>query len=163
MLSEKEEAIRQRWEMAWMMDTTLLNRYKIAKRLAKKYGITTQTGFSDIRKARLLFSDPTQQNKDAQRAIMNHLLENMIRKTIAREDLKTAEKLILRYDKLNGLSVEKENPLGEFIKTQKPAMIVFNADPETLRKQAEELMKDVEDVDHEEINETEPEEKELLS
>lgn len=152
-LSEKAEAIRQRWEMAWLMDCTLLTKHKMAKRLMKKYGISERQGFKDIVHARLLFSDPTQNNKDAKRAIMSTLLETMIRKAVARSDFKAVDKLILRYDKINGLSVEKDDGMAEYMKKQKPAVIIFNADPETLKLQAEELMKDVEDVEYKEVDE----------
>ena len=83
---------------------------------------------------------------------MSILIESLIKKAVAHKDFRAAEKLILRYDKLNGLSMEKEDPIAEFMKRQKPAMIVFNTDPETLKKQAEELMRDVEDVDYEEVD-----------
>lgn len=154
-LSEKVEAIRQRWEMAWLMDCTLLNKYKIAKRLAKKYDITERQGFKDITNARLLFSDPTQNNKDAKRAIMSNLLETVIRKAVAKGEFKAVDKLILRYDKINGLSIEKEDGMAEFMKNKKAAVFVFSADPETLKKQAAEMIEDVKDTEYEEVDEAE--------
>lgn len=150
-LSKKEEEIRQRWEFSWMMDCSLLSKFKIAKRLMKKFDISRSQAFEDVKNSRLLFSDPTQQNKAAKIAIMSHVLERTITKAIARDDYKAAEKLILRYDKINGLSVDRENPIADFMKNQKPAAIIFSADPETLKKQADEMVKDVE---HEEIDES---------
>jgi len=151
-LTKKEEELRKRWELAWMMDCSLLSKQKIARRISKRFDISERQGFKDVQMARLLFSDPTQNNKDAQRAIMSNLIELLIKKAVANKDFKAAEKLILRYDKINGLSAERENPVAEFMQRQKPVAIVFNSDPETLKKQAEELMQDVQDVDHVEID-----------
>lgn len=159
-LTKKQEAIRERWEYAWHMDLTLLGKWKIAKRLIKKFGIGQTQAFKDVKMARMLFSDPTTKNKDAKAAIMSHLLEQMIRKAVAKQDFKAAEKLILRYDKINGLSANEENPLIEMMKKQRPVAIIFDTNPETLRKQGDEMIADVIDTGYEEMNETE--EKALL-
>lgn len=153
-LTPKEDDIRHRWEMAWLMDSTLLIRRKIVNRMMQKFDITERQGYKDINNARLLFSDPTAQNKEARRLIMSNLLEGMIRKAVAKDDFKSAERLIMRYEKLNGLHREENHELGEYLKKQKPAVIVFSTDPEILKKQADQLIEDVKDVDFEDIKES---------
>lgn len=148
-LTPKQEQIRERWERAWLMDSSLLSKFRIARLLAKKYGITERQGFKDIKNARLLFSDPTQQNKEAQRAIMSNILEKTIRKAYIAREFKAVDKLILRYSAINGLTVEKDNAMEEFLKKQKPVAIIFGTDPQLLEQQAAEL---VQDVEHEEID-----------
>lgn len=162
-LNEKEERIRQRWEYTWLLDCTLLNKMKIARRLQKKFGISIQLGYVDVNNARLLFSDPTRANKAAQRAIMSNLLEGQIRKAIAANDFKSVERLIGRYEKLNGLAVEQDDPMADFMKKLRPAQIVFSADEKTLKKQAAQMMADVQDTDFEDINDAGSEEAEFLS
>ena len=151
-LSDKEERMRNRWELAWQMDCTMLGAFKIAKRLSKKFNITIRTAYQDIKMSRMLFSDPTQQNIEAKRAILNHILENSIRKARAKGDDLAVERLAHRYSKINGLDFKEADPISELVKNQKPAKIVFSSDAETLKKQAEEL---IQDVDFEEVDESE--------
>ncbi len=150
-LSAKEEQIRQRWELAWLMDSTLLTGKKIVLRLVRKFGITERQGYFDIKNARLLFSDPSQQNKEARRLIMSNLLEGMIRKAVAQDNFKAAERLMLRYEKINGLDKDDNNEFAEMLRKQKPAQIIFSIDPEVLKKNAAKLIEDVEDVEFEEM------------
>lgn len=151
-LSEKEEEMRQRWELAWQMDCTFLSRFKIAKRIEKKFGVSVRTAYEDIKMARMLFSDPTQQNIEAKRAILNHNLEISLRKARARGDDLAVERLAHRYSKINGLDFKEADPISDFVKNQKPAKIVFDSDPEVLKKQAAEL---VQDIEFEEVDESE--------
>jgi hypothetical protein len=61
------------------------------------------------------------------------------------------ERLAHRYSKINGLDFKEADPIEDIMKNQKPSVIIFSADPETLKKQAESL---VEDIDHEELDES---------
>lgn len=161
-LTEQEERIRQRMEMAWQMDCSMLSRLKIARRLMKKFDICQRQAYYDIDNARLLFSDPTVQNREAKRQVMNHILENAIKKAYIQKEYKALANLILRYDKLNGLSEATSNPMEALLKNMRPAAITFTADPEALKKQAEEMLGDVVDAEYEESDEADTEEKELL-
>jgi len=150
-LSEQEEEIRQRWEMAWMHLGTLTSRKIIVNKIAKKFDVHFTTAYHDIKWAERLFGDPRQQNKAAKKAIISNLLEKAIRKAYKSENWKSFEKLLLRYDQYNGLNKE-DNHLEDIIKNLKPFTITFSADPETLKKQADALIADVEDIDYEDIS-----------
>jgi hypothetical protein len=150
-LSDKEEEIRRRWEFAWMMDLTLLSRFKMSKRICSKFKVSQRTAYEDIKMSRMVFSDPTQQNKEAKRSILNNILETSLRKARARGDDMAVERLAHRYSKINGLDFKEADPIEDIMKNQKPSVIIFSADPETLKKQAESL---VEDIDHEELDES---------
>jgi len=149
-LSEAEETIRQRWELAWLKRSKLMPKRMIVKRLCKKFGISERTAYDDIKSTELLFGDPEEQNKEAKRTIMSNLIEKAMRKALKYDDFKAFEKLTLRYAQYNDLN-KSDDLFAKYIKGKKPVAIVFSTDPETLKNQANELMADVEDVDFEDV------------
>lgn len=144
-LRDKEEEIRDRWYTAWQLLCNTYTRNQVAKGLAKQFGITERQGFQDVDNAMKLFSDPKNTDKLAKRAISEEWTVKGIKKAWDNGDLLSYERLIRRYNRINGLENE-ENPLSEWIKNQKPVAVLITADPKELEKAAAELMKDVPDV-----------------
>lgn len=154
-LNDKEEQIRERLEHVWKLMGNILTRPQIVKKQEIKFGISQKQAYLDIEKAKLLFGDPEDTSKKAKIAIVSHWLEKAMRKALKNDDLKAFEKLVFRYSRINGLD-EKENTLLEdLIKNEKPAAIIFSSDADILKKQAEDMVKDVPTVDisHQEVDE----------
>jgi len=162
-LSEQEDEILKRLQNAWNLLTgKILNDRKavLAHRAWCKencMNISERTAYDDIKRAKILFGDPritsAVLDKARMSAIILDLMEEMRKLSESGtleeklEAAKVIEKLMNRYNKINGLE--------EDIKMQMPRpaiTIEFSADDETLKRQTEELMKDVTDIEHEEID-----------
>lgn len=153
-LSPVETRMRERYEYIWVYMRNISTHAELSKRVQRKFGVSKVQANVDIRETARLFGDVVEDDRKVKRAIMSHILERAIKKAYKQEEWAELERLILRYDKINGLSKEESNLVEELVKANPPAAIVFNADPETLKKQAEALMRDVKDVDYEPVDDT---------
>lgn len=151
-LSEKQEAIRDRWEKAYAMLCDMKTPRKVAAMLHKLYGVDPRTGYNDIRNSMMLFGDPQIGMKSAKRAITNEWITKGIEKAWKDDDMQSYDRLISRYININGISSDQDNPIADLLRKLKPTKIEFSLeDPDKLKKEADKLMRDVEDIDHEEI------------
>ncbi len=151
-LSPHEITLKTRWSNIWKLITgKILSERNAVKMQMKEYGVSEKTAYADLSNAKSLFGDPKEGEKEIKIAIATEWIVKLLRKAEKAADFKAAEKLILRYTKLHRLD-EDNNPLMELLKKQRPAQIIFNADPATLEKQAAELMADIEDVDYEDMS-----------
>lgn len=151
LLTDHEEEMRLRLANVWSLLTgKVLNDRKavLAHTTWCKDNfmqITERTAYDDVRRAKALFGDPRANAAIFEKArISTILLDQMqVLKSISEtgntidkiEAAKAINQITRRYNAVNGLEDD--------IKTQLPRAaisITFNADPETLRKQAEELM-----------------------
>ncbi len=152
-LTDKEEAIRNRWYFAWQLLCNAYTRNQVALALKKKFELKSEkTGFNDVDSAMRLFSDPKNGDKQAKKAISEELILKGIKKAWDTENLDAYERLITRFNKVNGLENE-ENPIGDWMKRQKPIAIVFSSDENVLKKQADDLMRGIEDITFEDVTE----------
>lgn len=158
-LTPKEEEIRQRWEQVWHLACGFQSKVSIANYLQRTYGLCKAQAYSDIKNAENLFgSDPNFNNKNAKREMLSAWIEQAIEKIWERSDGEEASKsfevlskYFMRYAKLHKLEEDDQGQAAEMLRKIKPHTIVFSADPETLKKQSEELIKDVQDVDYEDV------------
>lgn len=158
-LKPAEEKIRERWYFAWQLLCNSYTRTQAAQGLARRFNISARQGFKDVAFAMMLFSDPSQSDKQAKRAISEEWTIKAMKKAERKGDLLALERLIRRYNRINGLELE-ENPMREWIKKQKPVAVVITADPKELEKMAADLMKgvpDVKDIPYEEVEDEETE------
>ena len=151
-LTKKEEEIRDRLEYAWKLLGDVLTDRQVLLKLMKKFDISERQGHTDIHNAKLLFGNPRKGIKEAQKVILSDLLIKSMKKAYKSEDWKGLEKLALRYTRINGLDEKTDNNLADLIRQLVPTKIVISADPEVLKQEAAELVKD---IDYEEIDETE--------
>lgn len=152
-LRRPEEIIRQRWELAWqMLCGEMLSNRLVAIRLTKKFGISIRQGYEDVKNAIALFgSDPRKATKEAKREIASEWIRRAIKKADEAGDLENLYRLFTRYNKLHALEDHSDNGISELITKLQPHVIEFNSDPETLEKQAADLMHDVEDTTFEDV------------
>lgn len=148
-LSDCEEEIRQRWQEAWRLRCDILTKAETVQKLVETYGGSVRRAYYDIAHAESLFGDPQIGNKAAQKAILTEILTKALKSAYDLKQFDIVEKISGRISKINGLEEKDNNFLSEMVKKMKPHTIVFSADPETLKKQAEALMEDVETIDTE--------------
>lgn len=122
--------------------------------------ITERTAYDDVRRAKALFGDPTQSSAIFEKARISAVLLDQIeqmkgisddKQSVVSDKIEAAKAinaLARRYNAVNGLEEDIKTKLP-----MPPISISFNADPETLKRQADELMKGVsaEDVDFTEV------------
>lgn len=154
-LTEKELELKERWDHIWdlLCGKILTDRKAVLAHHEKYPHLDERTCYVDLRNAKKLFGDGKNGTKEQKRAMVNEWLTNLIEKADKAGDYKAAEKLVLRYTRINGLDAT-ENGLAEFIQKQKPVAVIINADPATLEKAAADLMKGVpgvEDIPYEEV------------
>lgn len=146
-LKPSEEAQRERWETAWKMLCGYYTRSQIVTFLARQHKITERLAYQDIDHSMRLFGDPKKGEKLAKMAIVNEWIIKGIKKAWDAEDMAAYERLIGKYSKVNGLDVDNENVVADMLAQQKPTMIVFTTDTETLKKQAANLMEGTDQTD----------------
>lgn len=147
-LKPKEEEIRLRLKNIWgHLGDILTDRKAVQAHMEwceeEGFKISERTAYEDLKYARMLFGDRTKQSKEVQRAIMSEILLDEIRRCVKAKKHMSAARLIKEYNELNDL----KNHAAKDPLQRRAITIVFDADEETLRKQAEELMKDIETID----------------
>ncbi|HMG92607.1 MAG TPA: hypothetical protein VK589_21265 [Chryseolinea sp.] len=141
-LKPKEEEIRQRLINIWGHLADILTDRKAVLAHIKwceenGYSVKESIAYEDLKHAKMLFGDRNKQSKAAQRAISSEILLNAIREAVKKRKHMSAARLIKEYNELNDL----KNHSNTDAKDWKPATIIFDADPETLKKQMNELRK----------------------
>lgn len=145
-LTDQEEKIRERWEAAWQILGGFTTKAQAVKALTKKFKISKRQAYFDLQNAENLFGgDPREANKKAKREIVASWIIKALHKTWREGNMDAHAKLLIRYSKLFGLENQNDDDIADLMKKRQPTIVVFNTDPETLKKQAEELMKGVED------------------
>jgi len=143
-LTEKEEQIRRRLSNVWdLLTGKILNDKKAVKAhiqwcLDNVIEISERTAYDDLKRAKQLFGDPRVNAPAFEKVRISTILLDLIEVAKDAGDLDNAQKLIRRYNAVNGLEDDIK------IHTPRPAITInFNSDEETLKRQADELMKDV--------------------
>lgn len=147
-LSENEEEMRERWQEAWRLRCDILTKAETVEMLVKNYNVSIRTAYYDIVNSQKLFGNPQEGNKAALKVILTEILTKALKKAYDAKSYDIVEKISGRISKINGLEDKDDNLLTEMLKNMKPHTIVFSADPETLRKQAESLMEGVDEETH---------------
>lgn len=141
-LKPKEEEIRQRLVNIWGHLADILTDRKAVLAHIKwceeqGYSVKETVAYEDLKHAKMLFGDRNKQSKAAQRAISSEILLNTIREAVKKKKHMSAARLIKEYNELNDL----KNHSNEDPKGWRPAAIIFDADPETLKEQMNKLRK----------------------
>lgn len=145
-LTNQEEEIRERWEAAWQILNGFTTRAHAVKALSKKFKISKRQAYFDLQNCENLFGgNPQEANKKAKRAIVETWLIKALQKSWRNDDMEAHAKLLIRYAKLFGLENQNDEDIADLMKKRQPTIVVFTTDPETLKKQADELMKGVSD------------------
>jgi len=141
-LKPKEEEIRKRLENIWgHLADILTDRQAVMAHMKwcedQGYSVRETVAYEDLKYCKMLFGDRRKQTKASLRAISNDILINAINKAKRQGKLMSLARLIKEYNELNDL----KNHTDENGDHWRPTTIIFNSDPETLRKQTEELRK----------------------
>lgn len=144
-LSEKQDEIRQRWAKAWDMMANFKSRKTVETFLINNYGISDVTARQDIKNAEMLFQDPLEGSRQIHRTKVNLWLEKLMEKLFLAEDYERIDSLIGKYIKNNG--TEGDNSIVEqLMKKRLPIAIVFTSDDAALDREANETVREFEDV-----------------
>jgi hypothetical protein len=155
-LSDEEKAIRERWEKAWLLLCRHRTRKQVVDILEKVFKIEKSIAYDDVRKAMMLFSDPSNDLKDAKRAIAEDSFLKGADKAWKNGDLEMHLKYMKEYAEINRLNEDVSNQMEELIKNLKPTQIVIVSDVKDLMSDATKLQEDlIQDIEHTEIEKTE--------
>lgn len=156
-LKPKEEEIRIRLHNIWnLLGDILTDRQAVLAHIQwckdEGYNIKESIAYEDLRFAKMLFGDKNKQDKTAQRAIMSEILLKQIKIATDKKKLLSLARLVKEFNELNDLKNHGTGP-----REWKPIVVVFDSDPETLKKQAAELRRkaeaaNAEDINHEDLN-----------
>jgi len=142
-LEPGDELIRERLEKAWSLLRHHRSRWEVTSILQKRFDIRKSVAYDDVNNAILLFGDPRDDNKHIKRVFAEGMALRGARRAWREGDLDAYAKFIAQYSKANNLEGDDDSRLKEMLKKQRPVVINFVADEETLKRQAAELMKDV--------------------
>jgi tetratricopeptide (TPR) repeat protein len=166
-LDERTEEMRKRLANIWQLLTgRVLNDRKAVQAHViwcrdNYLRITERTAHDDLRRAKMLYGDPSQSMAIFEKARISAVLLSLIEKAkelgekcsdegmydIAAKHFDSASKLIRRYNAVNGIETDLKSQVP-----RAPIVINFNADPETLKKQASDLMQGVaQDIDFDDL------------
>ena len=156
-LKEKEEEIRTRLNNIWkLLGDILTDRQAVQAHIKwcedNGHKIKESIAYEDLRAAKMIFGDPSKQQKAAQKAISSEWLVKGIKKAWEDEDMDNYQRLIRRYNALNGLENDQENAVPK----KEATPIVFSSDPETLKQQIADMRRKAEkanaqSVDYEDV------------
>lgn len=152
-LTEKHEEIRSRMVNLWdlIVGKILNDRRAIKAHLKwcedKGYKISERTAYEDLKYCKRLFGDRKNSTKEREKSIIAEILFNAISYAWKEKDLKSLEKLVKRYNAVRGL----EETGGSDV-AWTPIVINLKADPETLKKQMEDLRRRAEAANSTEVS-----------
>ncbi|NVJ47292.1 MAG: hypothetical protein HWE07_09195 [Cytophagia bacterium] len=148
-LNGEQEKLRLRWDHIWKLMGNFLSPTQIIKKQVKEYpDITERTAWMDLRNAKALFGDPTNQNRMAERLRLNEWIIKGLETAFLDGDLKSYARLIDQYRKNNLLDKDESDSLADLLKYFQPhTFVLTDKGPDELKKEADELMKDVPAVD----------------
>lgn len=150
-LDKRELELAERWENCWLLIGDFNTTTEIIAMMMEEFGLSRRQAYNDLRSAKLLFGDPEDQLTKAHRAISSEWTIKLLKKADEAGDLRSAEKLLLRYNRLHGLDKNTEADFEGMLKKLKPHTIIITGDPKALEAEANDLVADVEDIEAEEV------------
>lgn len=148
-LSDAEKAIKERWEFSWKLLCAMHHNRNIVAALKQSFDVSERQAYADLANAIKLYSDPRLASKKAKHVIAEEWIVKGLKKAWENDDLDNYNRLLRRYNALNGLE-DQTAPL----EPRPPITVVFTNNPDALLKQAEDLMQgtqDTQDIDHEDL------------
>lgn len=141
-LKPKEEEIRKRIINIWgHLGDILTDRKAVLAHIKwceeQGYSVKEWIAYEDLRYAKMLFGDRNKQTKAWKRAVSSDILLNAIAECKKSKKHMSLARLVKEYNELNDLKNHENKDPREW----KPITIIFDADPETLKKQLTELRK----------------------
>jgi hypothetical protein len=153
-LTGEEIRIRERWEKAWLLLCRHRTRKQVVEVLEKVFQIEKSIAYDDVKKAMMLFSDPTDDLKAAKRAIAEDAILKGADKAWKNGNLEMHLKYMKEYAEINRLSEDIGNQMEDLVRKMLPTQVIIISKSEELKAEAEKMQADlIEDIDHIEVNE----------
>lgn len=150
-LTPEEDAIRERWGVAWSTLCGMHTRREAVKILIEKFSISQSMAYDDLKNAEALF--PVGSSKDAKRALSEEWILWAMKKARESNDLDLVDSLIGKFNKLHGLENHDANN-AEVVKNFMPVQINIVATTKELEALANKLQEELtNDVDFKEVDE----------
>jgi hypothetical protein len=149
-LDDEEHRIRERWEKAWLLLCRHRTRKQVVDLMERLFHIEKSVAYDDVRKAMDLFSDPSNDIKEAKRMIAEDAYLKGAAKAWKAGNLEMHLKYMKEYSDINRLTQDADqgSELAELVKKMKPTQIIITGSTdqfyEEARQMQEQLTKDVE-------------------
>jgi hypothetical protein len=122
-ISDFDKKIKERWEAAHSLILSSENDRNAAKIISKRFDITVETAYQDIRNSTNLFGDVRRASKEGLRHIVTQWATDLHRKAVASNNFKAAEKAMERITKVNNLDKEDQD-IPDPSKIQPPVQLL---------------------------------------
>ena len=123
-ISASDQQIKERWEFAYSL---ILNEAEsdknVVKMLMKRFGISDQCAYNDVRDCKNLFGDIRKSNKDALRHMVTQWAIDLYRMSKQTKNFKGMEKALERITKVNNLDIDDPD-LPDASKIQPPVQLL---------------------------------------
>jgi hypothetical protein len=146
-LTPAEIRIRDRWDMCFKLLCNMHTERKVVQLLQKKFDITISVAYNDVRNTKALFGDSKNVDREFKRKQSEEWTLWGIKQAKKDNNLEALDKLVGRFNKINGLDVESDNEYADMVKKLTPTALVFVLDTKQLQKEADSLMDKIPSVD----------------
>lgn len=151
-LTADEEAIRERWEKAWLLLTRHRTRKDVVDLLVKLFNVSQVIAYDDVKHAMMLFGVPNDTVKDAKRAIAEAMAMKGADKSWKEGDMDAYHKFLKIYMNLNHLYDDGASNMADLMKKIRPHQVIIVSSQAELEAQAQAMQKEItKDIPHQEV------------
>ena len=148
-LTPKETVIKDRWDMCFKYLCNMHTDRKVVQMLQKNFDITMSVAYNDVRNTKLLFGDSKNVDREFKRKVSEEWTLWGMKQAKKEKNLDALDKLVGRYNKINGLEGESDNEYADMVKKLTPTALIFVLDTKQLQVEATGLMQNIPAVDTE--------------
>ncbi len=145
-LTDKEKEICERWDYCFKLICNMHSERNVVRVLMSKFDIGKSKAYDDLFNTRVLFGDKNV-NKEFKRLVSEEWIMWGMKLAKKEKNLEALDKLIARYNKINGLEIESDNEFADMVKKLTPTALVFTLDAKQLQQEADGLMDKIPSVD----------------
>jgi hypothetical protein len=154
-LTVEEIRISNRWDKAWLLLCRHRTKKQVADLIMKLFNVGMSVAYDDVRKAMMLYSDPTQDERDGKRLIAETAFLRGADKAWKNGNLDMHLKYMKEYTEINKLREDAGADMGELIKSLKPTQIIIVSTKQDLEAEATKLQEQlIQDITHTEVDES---------
>jgi len=148
-LTPGEERIKDRWDQCFKLLCSMHSERKVVQLLQKQFDITISVAYNDVRNTKLLFGDTKNVDREFKRKISEEWTLWGIKEAKKTKNLEALDKLVGKFNKINGLEVENDNQYADMVKKLTPTALIFTTSMDELKREAASLLEKIPSVDTE--------------
>lgn len=146
-LTEGETRIKDRWDMCFKLLCSMHSERKVVQLLQAKFEITISVAYNDVRNTKLLFGDTKNVDREFKRKQSEEWTLWGMKQAKKEKNLEALDKLVGKFNKINGLDVESDNEYADMVKKLTPTALIFTTSMDELKKEAASLLDKIPSVD----------------